>query len=70
MKKLVTRFRAKTPLVARMLQALCGALVFLPNYYSTLPLAFQGLNVGELKMITIAALVAAFLLNFTKKTEL
>jgi hypothetical protein len=67
--KLITLWRAETPLIARALQALCGAVLLLPMYYGQLPADFQILAPGELKYITIAALVAGAGLNLLQKKD-
>ena len=65
--KLKTRWQAETPILSRLLQGVCGILVFIPHYYATLPEEFKVFSPVELKIIAVVAIIAAVLLNLTKR---
>ena len=70
-RKLIALWKAETPMLARLLQVICIALVFMPTYFSTLPDEFrQAFTTGEVKTTAVLAVIAAVILNFTtKKTK-
>jgi len=68
-KKIIQRWHAETPIFARLMQFVCGALVFVPHFYTALPEEFKVFTPIELKGIAIAAIIAGLLLNLTKKKE-
>jgi len=67
--KLSSWWMAETPVMARFLQTLAGALGAIPTYYDKLPAVFQAAIKPEvIGYVSLAGLVTAFVLQFfTKK---
>ena len=66
--KLAEWWVAETPVIARFLQALSGAIATLPLYYQGLPDEFKAtIKPSIIGYISIAGMVTAFLLQFFQK---
>ena len=69
-KTLWQRFKSATPKLAKLFQALSGAIAALPIYYSSLPEEFKTtIPTDWLKWITGAGLIVAFILQFLERKE-
>jgi len=70
MKKIIALWKAETPVIARVLQSLSGAIAVLPVYYSSLPEEFKStIPTNLIGYISLGGLVVTFLLNLMTKKQ-
>jgi hypothetical protein len=68
MKKIIKRLKSKTPVYAKILQALSGAVAAIPLYYGTLPEEFKAsIPAQSLVIISFIGAVIAFFLQLLQK---